>query len=554
MNTEQRAACAFSALVALAGSAGAQTITVTTPLDVVDVDWNTATIDDLPGPDGVVSLREALIASDNTAGHQIVGFEIPEEDWYLSDIFPGLVLIQGNLNWSALEPVTIDGTTQTAFTGDTNPGGWEVVLQGLTLYLGGDNSTIFGLHSSRISLDGSNSEVRDNTGPMYIQLYTGSGSQIHDNEAGTIKLQGTHHNVIVRNTAERIRIWGNGAASPSIGNRIGGPDVADRNYITGWGNYGEHGYPAGTTLEISGTQDTLVQNNYIGTTPDGMSIGNRASTAGIGIQSDNRNLMIRDNLIAIWATHASGNGVFGTPIYLDSYDGSDGIYIFGNTLGLNANGEAVLGGKHGIWVNRDAVESVVDVHIGGTNPGEGNVIAGHASTGVLMENSPGIQPASGIRVSGNSIYDNDEIGIDLMPDTWTFGPTLNDALDTDAGANGLQNYPDVLAATFRGSTIRLVGVLNSEPFGDYTLEFFASPHCHPSGFGEGELFLGSTTVTSGASGNAAFDHSVPAQVPVGWVVTATATSEPTGATSEFSACTPILPGERTFRGFSDLWR
>ena len=39
---------------------------VTIPDDVVDIDQYAGTIDDLPGPDGEVSLSEALIATNNT--------------------------------------------------------------------------------------------------------------------------------------------------------------------------------------------------------------------------------------------------------------------------------------------------------------------------------------------------------------------------------------------------------------------------------------------------------------------------------------------------------
>lgn len=525
--------------LAAAGAAGQQTIFVTTSADVVDVP-NGATIDDLPGPDGMVSFREALRASDNTAGRQTVGFEIPEERWYLPHIFPGQVLIQGSQSWSAREPVTIDGTTQTAYTGDTYPDGNEVMIYGLSTYLNGDGSIATGLHSSRIEFNGSNNDIYGNTGGMFIALYFGTGTVVHDNEAETININWGHENVIVRNTTIRVRITGGGGAYPqATGNRIGGPDAADRNFITGFGNYGEHGFPAGTTVELYGTEDTLIQNNYIGTTPDGMDIGNRASTAGIGVYTNNNNLTIRDNLIAISARHAQGGGHYGAPIYLSCYEGGDGIYIYGNTLGLNADGEPLLGGLHGIWVDADAVEWATNVHIGGPEPGQGNVIAGHWSTGVLMYNGPGIPPAGGIRVSGNSIYANGEIGIDLMPNTWDFGPTPNDPLDADMGANGLQNYPVLTDAVNDGLSIHITGTLHSEPLMDYTVEFFASPECDPSGFGQGEVFVGAAGVSTDNSGNATFDVILPATIPSGWVLTSTATLEPVGATSEFSACIPI---------------
>jgi hypothetical protein len=114
--------------------------------------------------------------------------------------------------------------------------------------------------------------------------------------------------------------------------------------------------------------------------------------------------------------------------------------------------------------------------------------------------------------------------------------TPNDVLDVDGGGNGLQNHPVLQLATTDGSTVHLVGTLNSSPVASFTLEFFASPLCDPAGFGEGNAYLGSTSVVSDAFGNAAFDVVLPASSMPGAVVTATATAESTGSTSEFSAC------------------
>lgn len=512
----------------------AQTVTVTTSADVSDIS-SSAMIPDLPGPDGVVSLREALLVTDNTAGQQTIGFAIPVSDWYLPTIYPGLCLLQGSTSWRAFDAVTLDGTTQTAFTGDTNPDGNELVLYGLTLTLNGDGSQLFGFHGSNIGVAGSNCIIRDNTGKSTIDVYNGAGSTIHDNDAGTIDISYSSDNIVVGNVAERVRISGGGAWI-ATNNRIGGPDPSDRNYITGWGNYGEHGVPSGTTVDILGTIGTVIENNYIGTTPDGMSIGNPASTIGLSIDSDNLDVVVRDNLVAVQATHALGGEYYSLGIYIGGE--GNGIDLFGNSIGLNALGETVLGSFDGIVVDTGTFETPEDVQIGGTLPGEANRIAGHSGAGVVVKKS--LQtPPQGIRITGNSIREVGGIGIDLLPNNWTFGPTPNDPLDADAGGNGLQNYPVIRSVTPAGASTRVIGSLHSSPSSSFTLEFFASAACGVSGFGPGEVFLDAVSVTTDAAGNTDFDVLVGAPVAPGWFITSTATLEPLGATSEFSACVPV---------------
>jgi len=70
------------------------------------------------------------------------------------------------------------------------------------------------------------------------------------------------------------------------------------------------------------------------------------------------------------------------------------------------------------------------------------------------------------------------------------------------------------------------------------IEFYSSAGCDPTGFGEGLLYLGATTVTTDGDGQAE-GALVPDPLPAGSVVTATATPVTGGgptSTSEFSEC------------------
>lgn len=87
--------------------------------------------------------------------------------------------------------------------------------------------------------------------------------------------------------------------------------------------------------------------------------------------------------------------------------------------------------------------------------------------------------------------------------------------------------------------VRVEGIFNSIPNTTFRLEFFANSACDLSEFGEGENFLGSTTVTTDGSGNTNFTAILP--VPPGQWLTATAT-DPANNTSEFSKCEVKLAG------------
>jgi parallel beta-helix repeat protein len=153
---------------------------------------------------------------------------------------------------------------------------------------------------------------------------------------------------------------------------------------------------------------------------------------------------------------------------------------------------------------------------------EGNSVHSNTGAGIV------ITAGTGNRIQGNSIYDNGGLGIDLGGN----GITPNDAGDTDTGPNNYQNFP-VLASVLGGSTTRIQGSLNSTPDTTFILDFYASSGADPSGYGEGERYLGAASVTTDAVGNGSFDVKLKAQTGLGEFVTATAT-DPQGNTSEFS--------------------
>lgn len=535
--------------VLAAASARAQTVFVDTASN--DIDFSGAMqVSDLPGPDGKVSLGEAAIASDNTPGVQTIGFHVPQSEWTMQAFYPGRAVLTPFLGFTVFESVILDGTTQTAFTGDTHAGGAEVLILTQVYLNNSVGSVVLGLDNTVIVFAGGmNNVVQANTN-VGVDVNNSTGTLIggtnpgEGNTAGYIKLTSARDCVVVGNITQRVRVLGNGPFQPPTrNNRIGGPTPAERNFITGTGTWtngsgSSGGIPTGIAVELQQAEGTLIENNWIGTTPDGLAQGHPATVVGILLWEGNVNTVIRGNRIA--GIFAAGLGFwsssrFGVGIQLNG--AGNGLSIVGNTIGLDATGAPVLGSVTGILSIHDPAGPLLNVVIGTGTAGQGNVIAGNSQAGIRLSNG-----SLGVRLSGNAIYDNGGLGIDLVDAGFNQGVTPNDPLDGDSGANGLQNFPVLQSATMGGGSVTVAGTFNSAAAQVYTLEFFFSPQCDPTGHGEGRQYLGATVVTTDSAGNAAFSTPLQGVVAPGAFVTATATAHVTGSTSEFSACQVVAAG------------
>ncbi|MCH8849655.1 MAG: right-handed parallel beta-helix repeat-containing protein [Chloroflexi bacterium] len=150
-----------------------------------------------------------------------------------------------------------------------------------------------------------------------------------------------------------------------------------------------------------------------------------------------------------------------------------------------------------------------------------NVIArnGNDTTGILIEEDDG--EARRNTISQNSIYANDDLGIDLDADR----VTDNDEGDTDEGPNDLLNFPEELA-------IDVSQVLTGQACAGCLVEVFVTDNPPDQrDHGEGMTYIGDVT----ADGGGAFTLDLSA-APCGsdsGAVTTTAT-DAAGNTSEFS--------------------
>jgi len=282
---------------------------------------------------------------------------------------------------------------------------------------------------------------------------------------------------------------------------IGGATTAARNVISGATAAG------GSGVSIQAGGGHTVQNNFIGTDVSGQyDLGNISDGVYITGSFSNR---VTGNLIGNNRQNGINLSYTGTTIVEGNYIGTDlaGTRPFGNALaGITISGST----------NR----------IGGLTAGRANVIEFNGRAGVEVT----YVSAKQNEISGNSIYDNGGLGIDLYP----AGINTNDVLDADTGANGLQNYPVLTNASILFSALTVEGTLNSQLGAAYRLEFFATPAWDALNIPEGRIFLGSTNVTTDGSGNAAFTAILATAPATNLLITATAT-DANGNTSEFSA-------------------
>ena len=327
--------------------------------------------------------------------------------------------------------------------------------------------------------------------------------------------------------------------SSSDNNVIGGTAPGAGNVISGNGSSDA----VGDGILMFTTNNTIIQGNYIGTDATGtFPLGNSGRGIQIGaIGTANGNLIGGTTPGAGNIISANGKqGITGS-----WFDGS-GNTIQGNWIGTDKMGTLDLGnGDVGVTIGSNMT-------LGGISEAAGNTIAFNffgvwvsgGSDNVIQSNSIFRNDDCGVvvrdgginnTISQNAIFSNNVtlpdggLGIDLDQD----GATSNDLGDFDLGSNKRQNFPVIASAITSANGSTIIGTLNSKSNTPFTLEFFASEAADPSGHGEGETFLGSTTVITDSGGNVSFGFGYTPVVGQS-VITATAT-DPAGNTSEFSA-------------------
>jgi parallel beta-helix repeat protein len=342
------------------------------------------------------------------------------------------------------------------------------------------------------------------------------GNIISGNLNGGILITGSDWNVVAGNiiglgqdgSTPLGNGYGVGIVSGATGNRIGTDadgvsDELERNIIS-CSLYEGVGIGNG-----DGTAGNVVAGNYIGTDKTGLLA--RGNEKGVGFFGAGSNRIGGTTPVERNVISANRNGVVMESIY---GRGTSGVQILGNYIGTDKTGAPVLGNGVGVYLLDESTNTL----IGGSAHGAGNLIAGNTGSGVLVQGPTSV----GNTVSANSISANGGLGINLVN-----------------GGNDNQAAPILTAVSSSGSGTTITGTLASVANTTFRIEFFANQTPDPSGYGQGQTYLGFATVTTDSGGNATFTAGLSTSVPLTQryvsATTTVANSDSTfGDTSQFA--------------------
>ncbi len=406
------------------------------------------------------------------------------------------------------------------------------LIQGNTIGLGADGTTVLGnqgygvyvTHSLNVVIGGDTPAARNvisgNSGFGIITDVVANGLVIEGNYIGTDRTGAL---------ARPNTYYGISISSPDvfIGGLTATPGTGPGNVISGNGS----GPASGGGIAIAGSGGDVVEGNIIGLDASGSTALNNFQDGGVVVEAPN---------VTIGGTAAGAGNVIsgnGSGVSLAT-PAATGDVVEGNDIGTDVSGTQAAANLYGV-VSYDGASGNT---IGDATAGAGNVIAFNRLVGVVVLDAS----STGNSIRGNSIHDNGGLGIDLGLN----GVTLNDSAG-HVGPNNYQNFPVLTSATLSGGMTQVSGQLDSTPNTTFTLDFYANTLPDPSGYGEGQTYLSSWSVTTDGSGHACFTATVAAAPGSQHFLTATAT-DPGHNTSEFSPDTIISPSSLSGMVFEDF--
>jgi protocatechuate 3,4-dioxygenase beta subunit len=372
--------------------------------------------------------------------------------------------------------------------------------------------------------------------------------------------------------------------------KVGDYGTGDRNVISANKRDG---------ITITNSSYNQVVNNYIGVNIAGGGTAYGNGRHGVSIWDNSRANKIGGG--AAWkegdkadpSNVISGNGdvgVYVTGVAAEVADDHVPVdtRIAGNFIGTDATGNQKIGNEYGIYVlgtqdtsitgNSVGGNSALDILVSGhqqgtqytkyTNGAYDTTIRGNLINLKLDRKTPFIGNGhQSVRVNDGSkkthIKSNDIYFGDLGIVNKDKSTKINDpnsifggnglGIDNDAPGVTFDNMPVLTSATVSGTTTAVTGRLTgATPNAVFSIEVFGNMRTTASGYGPGERYLGTVTVTTDATGFAAFTATF--QAVYGIYTTATATDmAPDAGTSEFSLAIPTTGGRSDAAVGSLVW-
>ena len=369
------------------------------------------------GADGKISLREAIIAANNTTN----GATPDEIHFEITDSLVGgaHTILVGSVTGTELPTITdsiiIDGTTDSDF--GTTP---IIELDGSSLGGGTDG----------FNLDAGNSTIRG----LVINNFGWSGIDIQGADGNTIV--GNYIGTDVTGTISK----GNGTVGINVSfsefNTIGGTGALDGNLISGNSGHGIRLDSGNTTIigNLIGTD--AAGTGSLANSSSGIYVNGTASNTIGGATTAERNVISgnANSGIFLFGTGATNNEVSGNYIgtdvtgTVDFGNGADGVLLLGgansNTIGgaTDAHRNIIAGNDDdGIEINGDDSDSnVVQKNWIGLGA-DGSTVLGNSEDGILISNGADANQIGGID-RGNVIAGSGWIGVEL----WSSGSTISD--------------------------------------------------------------------------------------------------------------------------------
>lgn len=430
------------------------TVAVTNTLDVVNGD--TTSILDLLNDDGDdgISLREAILAANATAGMDFIDFNIPmSDDGFDPEIGVWTIFPTAQLP-AIMDAVEINGYSQSGASENTDPSGINAVL---TVEIDG---VVAGFGVIGLDVTAGDSTIRG----LVINGF--SNYAIHLDGAGGNFIEG---NFLGTDPIGTLAVGSRAGVSilNSINNTIGGSSPEARNLISG--NFG-----SGIEITNEASTGNMVQGNLIGTDKSGtFSVPNQLDGVLLTgeIELDG---YATDNVIGGAGEGEgnviSGNGRHGVQIVRGTFN-----RVEGNFIGTNVAGSAPVANEFaGVRIAEGA-----DNVIGGTEVLAENVISGNLYGVEIVAGLSGLDvPPNPRHAQRNKIQGNligtDGLGFDpirnvgggvllhTLPDSTvtvfdnTIGGTMETAGNTISGngtAGVVMSTPSVVGNKLQGNYI-----------------------------------------------------------------------------------------------------